>query len=249
MTAGPWYARWFGETYLELYSHRDESEAECQVETVLARWGEIDGPLLDLACGSGRHARAFARRGVRTVGLDLSATLLAVARDETPASLPARYLRGDMSYLPCRSESFAAVVSLFTSFGYFEAEDDNLRVLEEMARVLRPGGHLAIDIFNPGPTVRALVESETRTMGGREVRIRRWYDAARRRIEKEIRFDQDGEERRFLESVRAYEAEELCGLLGQVGLVASACFEETDDGCLEPLRPDSPRILAFAEKP
>src|SRR5262245_26487593 len=109
----PWYKEWFGEEYLELYSHRDESEAEAHVDFVERHLG---GPrpraVLDLACGAGRHTAALRRRGYRTLGIDLSLTLL--ARIEPPR------VAGDMRRLPFADGSFDWVLNFFTSFGYFE---------------------------------------------------------------------------------------------------------------------------------
>src|SRR3712207_9146074 len=95
----PWYKEWFGEEYLELYSHRDESEAEEHVDFVERYLGGAGGPhpraVLDLACGAGRHTAALRQKGYRTLGLDLSLTLLArmLAR-----GLPR--VAGDMRLLP-----------------------------------------------------------------------------------------------------------------------------------------------------
>ncbi len=127
-----WYKEWFGEDYLELYSHRDESEAEEHVGFVERH---LAGPkpraVLDLACGAGRHTAALRRRGYRTLGVDLSLTLLVRAE-----GLPR--VAGDMRRLPFAAESFDWVLNFFTSFGYFESERENFQVLEEAVRVLTP---------------------------------------------------------------------------------------------------------------
>ncbi|HEX9942002.1 MAG TPA: class I SAM-dependent methyltransferase, partial [Thermoanaerobaculia bacterium] len=146
----PWYKEWFGEEYLELYSHRGESEAEEHVDFVERYLG---GPrpraVLDLACGAGRHTAALRRRGYRALGLDLSLTLLARAR-----GLPR--VAGDMRLLPFKAGSFDWALNFFTSFGYFEGERENFRVLEEAVRVLTPGGRFLIDLMNPGPALANL---------------------------------------------------------------------------------------------
>ena len=74
-----WYKEWFGEEYLELYAHRDHGEAQVQVDFVNRFLGGPKEPraVLDLACGAGRHTEALRRAGYRTVGVDLSITLLA----------------------------------------------------------------------------------------------------------------------------------------------------------------------------
>ena len=80
-----WYQHWFADPlYMELYAHRDAAEARQAVDlfeqvTGLHHPKSADAPLLDLACGTGRHAFELARRGFRVVAADLSPTLLAAA--------------------------------------------------------------------------------------------------------------------------------------------------------------------------
>src|SRR5436305_12430325 len=114
----PWYEDWFGEEYLELYSHRDASEAEEHVDFV-ERYLTLPRPraVLDLACGAGRHTAALRRRGFRTLALDLSLTLLARMRAR---GLPR--VAGDMRRLPLTAGSSGWVLNFLISFGYFGAD-------------------------------------------------------------------------------------------------------------------------------
>ena len=150
-----WYKEWFGEEYLELYSHRDEGEAQRHVEFVAGLFDAEPQAILDLACGAGRHTAALRQRGFRTLGIDLSKTLLA----QDPA-LPK--VAGDMRCLPFRGSTFDWVLNFFTSFGYFETEEENRRVLFEVERVLMPGGRFLIDLFNRERVLENLEPEETR---------------------------------------------------------------------------------------
>jgi len=125
-----WYKDWFGEEYLELYAHRDAGEADRHVDFVVEHVGGAPRAVLDLACGAGRHTAALRRRGLRTLGVDLSLVLLA-----HPPRVPAA--AGDMRCLPFADASFDWVLNFFTSFGYFERERENFRVLEENVRLLK----------------------------------------------------------------------------------------------------------------
>src|SRR4051812_16549365 len=164
-----WYRDWFGEEYLELYAHRDEPEAELHADFVARH---LDGSqrcpraVLDLACGAGRHTAALRRRGLRALGVDLSLTLLAHM-----AGLPK--VAGDMRRLPFRAGSFEWVLSFFTSFGYFEQERENFQVLEEIVRILAPGGRFLVDLMNPSTVLAYLVPRETQELDGRWVEIER----------------------------------------------------------------------------
>ena len=104
--------------------------------------------VLDLGCGHGRYALAFAERGAEVVGIDSAAALLQQARRlGVELRLPAQWVRGDIRSLPVRPQSCDGVV-LMDAFGFFEADDENERVLVEAARVLAPDGCLAVKVVN-----------------------------------------------------------------------------------------------------
>lgn len=237
-----WYKEWFGQDYLDLYSHRDEEEAERHVAFVARVLdGERPRAVLDLACGAGRHTAAMRRRGFRTLGVDLSLTLLAQRHD-----LPR--VAGDMRCLPFRDSSFDWVLNFFTSFGYFQQERENFQVLQEIVRLLSPGGRFLIDILNSAHTLRHLKPRETQVLEGRRVEIERWYDAASRRINKRIVVHTSGKTpaRCFLESVRAYSQEEVTIGLHWAGLEVDELFGNFDG---DPYSRDSERLIIVGTRP
>lgn len=219
----PWYRSWFGEGYLALYPHRDEEEAARAVTLLLSLLegtvgvGGARGRVLDLACGAGRHLRALRARGIDAQGLDLSLPLLREGGRQDPGS---PRVRGDMRHLPFRTHAFQGVTSFFTSFGYFETEADDLRVLLEVRRVLAPGGWVLLDFLN-AERVRATLEPrDVRRVEGRRVeQVRRLVEGGRK-VEKEIRIldEATGSEECFHERVRLYDAGELRGLMDRAGL-------------------------------
>lgn len=242
----PWYKDWFGEEYMEMYSHRDESEAEEHADFVERHLGGASRPrpraVLDLACGAGRHTAALRRRGYRTLGLDLSLTLLARMRAR---GLPR--VAGDMRLLPFSAESFAWVLNFFTSFGYFERERENFRVLEEIVRVLAAGGCFLIDLMNPGTALASLKPQDVQTLDGRRAEIERWYDAETHRINKRIVVSAPGEPARtFLESVRIYQPEEVIIGLRWAGLEVTSLFGNFQG---DPYERDSERLILTGFKP
>ena len=104
--------------------------------------------LLDLCCGQGRHVLELARRGFRNLeGLDRSHYLIQKAKERAKIEgLTIRFREGDARKLPYAADSFDTVLILGNSFGYFETLQDDLKILREVMRVLRPWGKLLIDI-------------------------------------------------------------------------------------------------------
>ncbi len=236
-----WYKEWFGEEYLELYAHRDRGEAEIHVDFVEQTFSDRrPRAVLDLACGAGRHTEALRRRGFRALGVDLSLTLL-TQNPELPR------VAGDMRCLPFADAAFDWLLNFFTSFGYFETERENFRVLEEAVRVLAPGGRFLIDLFNVEWVLETLKERESRELNGRRVEIERWYDSGARRINKRIRvYSSDRPVRSFLESVRAYREEEVLNSLRSAGLEVTDVYGSFQR---EPFHRDSERFILVGHRP
>jgi SAM-dependent methyltransferase len=235
-----WFAEWFGEDYLQLYPHRDDEDARqalALIEQVIPLSGRR---VLDLACGPGRHSAQLFEKGARVTGLDLSAALLTRARERLPP--PVHLVRGDMRRLPFADRVFELVVNLFTSFGYFAEEAQDLAVLGEAARTLVPGGSLVLDYFNARLVSENLVPLEEKTLGGRQVKISRRISDTGRFVVKEI---EPAGGRRFVERVRLLLPEDLERLLERAGLVVRHRFGAYD---ARPLGPNAPRAIFVAER-
>jgi SAM-dependent methyltransferase len=242
-----WYNEWFGEEYLKLYAHRDESEAELHVDFIASHvgaCGRCPRAVLDLACGAGRHTAALRRRGYRTLGVDLSLTLLA-----RMLGLPK--VAGDMRCLPFRPHSFDWVLNFFTSFGYFEQERENFRVLEEIVRILTPGGRFLIDIMNPATVLARLNPRETQDHDGRRVEIERRFDAGSKRMIKRMVLHGPADSpaegpRMFQESVRVYQPDEVIIGLRWAGLEVDQVYGSFQGDLYAR---DSERLILVGHKP
>ena len=107
-----------------------------------------DDTILDLCCGQGRHSLEIARRGFRYVeGMDRSHYLIQKAKGRVKKEgLDVKFREGDARKLPYHADSFDTVMILGNSFGYFETLKDDLRVLKEVFKVLKPWGKLLIDV-------------------------------------------------------------------------------------------------------
>jgi SAM-dependent methyltransferase len=216
-----WYQEWFGEEYLELYSHRDENEAKQQVAFFQQQCGPVAGPVLDLACGTGRHIQELQTSGYRAVGCDLSFTLLRTGMTEYGDMA---VVRADMRSLPFCDGVFGGLVNFFTSFGYFPSEEENLQVVREMARVLDSGAPFLFDYLNVHRELGKLVQRETRETPMGTVNIERWFDGSDRAFNKRITIG----EKRYIERVRGYDLDEISAMFASCNLAIRSAFGNFD---------------------
>ncbi len=240
---GTWWARSFDHSYLQRYAHRDEAEAKRMLATFATVVDFHRGPILDLCCGAGRHSSLLRQEGSRVFSLDYSIELLAAGRERDPAL---RLTRGDMRRLPYRDRAFLGVVHLFTAFGYFESDAENRGVLDEVARVVEPGGFYVLDLFNATLAIGSATEgggkSERKLDDGSIVREQRSYDPIRKRVEKTM---SSGTQTRF-ESVRVFEESELRGWFEAAGFVVERVLGDYEGGAYDVA--GSPRMIIVARR-
>jgi len=117
--------------------------------------------VLDIPCGTGRHAVRLARRGASVLGVDITPEYLREARKAAGKTANVRFVRGDMRRMPLENE-FDAAINLWTSFGYFDDPADDLKTLRAVARALKPGGLFLIDMADI-TTIRRRLQSRSWT--------------------------------------------------------------------------------------
>jgi SAM-dependent methyltransferase len=235
-----WFEEWFGQDYLDIYQHRDETEAERAIELIAINLaGRRIDRVLDLACGAGRHTKVLRERWW-TVGLDLSMSLLRVAHRESPDGA---YVRADMRELPFADESFDLVVNLFTSFGYFNDDSEHVRVLACVSDSMKHGGILVIDYLNASQVRRELVAYDERVENGITIEQRRAISSDDRFVEKTITLRERGKE--YIERVRLLSPRDLQRMLVAAGFKVNKLFG--DYSGVE-WSEESPRTILFASR-
>lgn len=240
-----WYRNWFAdELYMDLYAHRDGSEARQAVDLFDRIVGNSASSrrVLDLACGSGRHTFELARRGHRVAAVDLSPTLLAAARRKTRRHVErVALVRSDMRRLPFCSGSFGAVLQLFTAFGYFRSDEENAAVIGQVRNALVSGGWYMLDFLNSTQLRAQLVPESEQCIGDTHVmQERRISDD---RVEKRIHIVRDGRERIFRESVRLFTLDDFRRMFQQHRFSLKHVFGDYNGAAFEE---SSPRCLMFA---
>jgi len=248
----PWFAEWFNHPlYLQVYSHRDTGEAVRCIRTILDRTRLADiSPssltVLDIACGAGRHALELARLGYSVTGNDLSPFLLDTARSEASAgSVELAFTCCDMRKLP-HDNRFDLVVQLFTSFGYFDTEDDDRQVLANVHQALISGGWYVLDLINPLHLKQNLVERSCRTIGNLTVIEER--SLTDQRITKTITITPEkGEPLSFTESVALFSEEKITNMLRNAGFLIDSIAGDYNGSAFD--SGHSPRMMLFSRKP
>ena len=154
-----WYKEWFNsENYLKVYKHRDESEAKRLVDLIEKHVNLIpQSSLLDMACGAGRHAIAFAKKGFKVTAVDLSQRLIEEAKQNAlDVKVKINFILSDI--LEYQTEfQFDLAVNLFTSFGYFENDYENYAVIKKAHSLIKKGGYFILDYFNKDFLIKNLV--------------------------------------------------------------------------------------------
>ncbi|SHN20054.1 D-alanine-D-alanine ligase [Cyclobacterium lianum] len=146
-----WWKRIFNATYLK--TDADVVEDENITRSEINLFHELldireGNSLLDLACGQGRHLLELSQRGnYQLFGLDRSRYLTQRAKSiARKKGVAINFKEGDARKLPYANDSFDFVTILGNSFGYFETAEDDVKILREVFRVLKPGGRLLMDV-------------------------------------------------------------------------------------------------------
>ncbi|HEY4652636.1 MAG TPA: class I SAM-dependent methyltransferase [Pontibacter sp.] len=237
-----WFSTWFDSPYYHiLYKNRDEQEAQQFIDTLLTYLHpKPHEKILDLACGKGRHAVYLNQKGYDVTGIDLSEQSIAYARQFENERL--HFAVHDMRevYQP---ESFDFILNLFTSFGYFTNETENVVALCAVAKSLKHGGKLVIDFMNTELTINNLVAEEVKEVQGIKFCIHRGVENGF--VVKTIRFTDNGRDYCFEERVRALRQEDFTEYFKMAQLRLADVFGDYD---LRPYDPAQSERMIFVLK-
>jgi SAM-dependent methyltransferase len=209
-----WFTSWFDTPYYHiLYKERNYREAQIFMDNLTHYLNLPEkAKVLDLACGKGRHSIYLNQLGFDVLGADLSENSIAEASKNTNETL--HFKVHDMR--EPFEEKYDAIFNLFTSFGYFENDEDNLTTLKAIKESLSEYGFAVIDFMNVPQVLESLVPEETKTVDEIEFHIKRYLKDGH--IYKEIDFEDKGQKFHFTEKVKALTLQDFEQLMEEAGI-------------------------------
>ena len=209
-----WYLDWFNSPfYHQLYKERDYSEATYFMNNLISRL-QIDknSSILDLACGRGRHSLYLSNIGHKVTGIDISKENISEAKKNESDKL--NYILHDMRY-PL-NQKFDLILNLFTSFGYYEKDTDNLSVIKSIKSNLETDGQAVIDFFNIDYILDNLVEKEEKNIDKTKFIINRYLENDL--LVKDISILLNNKSYKFQEKVKAYRMDDFLAMFKNCNL-------------------------------
>lgn len=243
-----WFEEWFDSPlYEKIYANRNREEA-AQLATLIENQIPVsDFPhLLDLGCGRGRHSITLAKRGYHVTGVDLSKEAIKKARrlatDDNLKNI--KFSVGDMRNPIDRT--FDAVLNLFTTFGYFLDDSENVAVFKNVNRILKTGGLFMQDFLNSALVQKNLVPSEEGEYEKLHYRIERKIE--NNMVFKTIRFNgaDPDEPLEFTERVKLYDLDWFERELEANGFDLLTIYGNYKGGSF--VKNMSPRLIMLSQK-
>ena len=214
MRTKDWFTDWFNTPYYHiLYKDRNDVEAQQFIINITQFLPLSDNALLlDLPCGKGRHSVFLNSLGYKVIGADLSENSIQFAKKFENPTL--KFIIQDMR------ESFDlqydAVFNLFTSFGYFEEDSEDILVLKNIKNCLKENGFFVFDFLNTSFVKNTLVKKEIKIVDGISFYIKR--EIVDGFILKHISFFADGENHHYTERVKYLDLQKMNSFFEKVGL-------------------------------
>jgi SAM-dependent methyltransferase len=245
MSEKNWYEKWFSNKYyLEIYSHRDEREAR-DIVNLIQRYVPLSNndKVLDVCCGAGRHSLELARRGYDVAGFDLSSYLISQAK-ESLSNAKETNLHVEFTIKDMKDFSFGNVfdmaINVFTSFGYFETDEDNFKVFENVKKSLKQGGYFVFDFINSDNLRKTLISESEDEYDGVKVLQKRYIE--NNFVYKDIYIGED----KYTERLRLYNTDDINSVFETLGFNVKNTFGDYYGNAFD--RENSKRMVYICKK-
>jgi cyclopropane fatty-acyl-phospholipid synthase-like methyltransferase len=241
-----WFKDWFNtQEYLIVYQHRNENDAEEHINLIFNSVKVYPGfNVLDMACGAGRHAILLAKKGLNLTAVDLSENLLLIAKQNAEKeNLNINFIHSDIRDFHSTIR-FDLILNLFTSFGYFETDEENISILRKAYDLLEIDGYFILDFFNSYFLQQNLVEFSEENIN--DAQIHQFRKIRNNRITKKIVITKNGEINTYEESVRMFTKDELVDAITKIGFDIYKTFRDFLGNEFDKL--NSPRLILICKK-
>ncbi len=200
--------------------------------------------ILDLACGHGRHANLLAELGYNVTGVDITQGFLKIAKNEAKKKgVTVEYIKEDMRKISFK-EKFDRVILIFTAFGYFD-DEENFKVLENVANALKQGGLFCFDTFNRDVFLKHFLPYIVTEKANDLMIERNTFDSATGRLCNRRIVIRDGKRKDKPFFVRLYNPTEIRDLLRRAGFEIYKMYSNWD---AKPFTSYSRRMIVIAKK-
>lgn len=243
-----WFEDWFNSPlYEKLYAYRNVDEAKQLAALIEQEIPVSDYPeILDLGCGRGRHSITLAKLGYQVTGIDLSPEAIKKARyiAKTEGLTNVTFKVDDMRN--SLNRTFDAVVNLFTTFGYFLDDEENINVLRNVHSMLKNEGVFFIDYLNAESVKNNIVPDDKGSYGNLTYTIERKIEEGM--VYKTIHFSGKELEEpiEYQERVKLYSLPWFEKIFSELGLTLKTVYGDYKGENFTPQK--SPRLIMVAQK-
>jgi len=215
-----WFENWFDTSFYHiLYDYRNDDEAKLFMSNLIGFLNLSQGDkILDLPCGKGRHSLFLNSQGFDATGADLSVNSIMHAKqfEKEGLSFEIHDMRNPLN------GKYDSIFNLFTSFGYFNQESTNIKVLENFKNALNKNGHIVVDFLNLHKVVSTLIPEQVIRKKGVDFLIKKRVTESF--IIKEIDVTNNGEVHHYMEKVQALDLKKMKQFAMAAGLEIQHVF-------------------------
>lgn len=238
-----WFIDWFNSKYYHiLYKSRNKNEANDFIKNIISNLSlNSNETVLDLGCGNGRHSISLSEHFKLVDGIDISSENITLAKKNKIENL--KFFISDMRNFDTKTK-YGYIFNLFTSFGYFKKNEDNINVLKNCNNHLKKDGLLFIDFLNSEKikmTINGL--KETINFDGIEFNIHK--KIVDNYVVKTIEIVDGDLTFNFQEKVQLFKIEDFKEMLGISGFELLSSF---GDYQMNPYDLNSNRLILCAKK-
>lgn len=203
-----------------------QSETEIQTQFIVDYTNiRLDNPIIDICCGSGRHVFSLQKRGFHADGIDISPISVSEATKKGELLLPDSYhpklYTDDVSMLPIKhpemAERYSLATNLFSSFGYYQSDKEQVTFLQGVRHVLEPQGKFLIDLPNKHFILENFDKESAFKIDNLNISIKRRYNPQSSRVKTKTTI-RDGDIKEVINiEMTTYTYPEITALLEESG--------------------------------